>query len=176
MTDDLDTVFKEMDRQDLLAVTRHGLSDDLLRRIRVLCTEYRRVQPETRNEMRTAVTSNATVVLLRFVTAMAVLAAQKKDKEALDLGLVAFDLSNIMRIDFRDAYIPVARLAFAATECGVRPADRASVVIPDISPRLVEMFTYKQPLTFLTDDSAGNPVFSHPRPLRAASDRPRRKR
>jgi hypothetical protein len=176
MTDNLDPVFKEMDQQDILRVTRHGLSEELVERIRVLCAAFRRAQPEMRDEMRTAVTAKATAVLLRFVTAMAVLAAQKKDKEALDLGLVAFDLSNIMRIDFRDAGIPVARLAFSATECGVRPVDRASVVIPDISPRLLKMLSYEQPAIVLIRDRAGNTAFSDPRPLRTASDRRRRKR
>src|SRR5882757_5618662 len=176
MADNLDTVFKEMDQQDIFRVTRRGLPEELVGRIRLLCEAYRGAQPEIREEMRTAVTAKATVVLLSFMTAITALAAQRKDKQALDLGLAALDLSNIMRIDPRDAFIPVAQLAFAAIQCGIEPGERASRVLPDISPRLLEMFRYEQPPTILLQDSAGNPVFRHPRPPRPVSGRPRRQR
>jgi hypothetical protein len=92
---------------------------------------------------------------------MAELAMQRKDGQALDLGLVAFDLSNIIGVDFRDAFGAISQLAFAANQCGVEPVDRATAVIPDLSPQLLEMFKHPRPAR-VTRDSHGNVVFWNP--------------
>lgn len=66
--------------------------------------------------------------------------ALRGDKEAIDIGLVAFDFSNIMKIDFRDGFGAAGRLAFAARQCGIDIVERVTAVIPDSSHQLVLMF------------------------------------
>jgi len=63
---------------------------------------------------------------------MATVAMQQKDKAALDLAVIAFDLSDIMRIDYRDAFGHVGQLAFAAKECGVDLIDRVRALVHEI--------------------------------------------
>jgi len=158
MTNNLDAILKELDRQDLHAIVEAGIPLEIKTQIKVLCTAYRPAQLEAKKEIRSAVTRNATVVLLTFVSAMATLAMQEKNEEALDLGLVALDLSNIMQIDFRDAFTHVAQLAFAAVECGVNPAAHALSVIPEISAQLLEMFGHFKPPR-VTRNSQGDLIF-----------------
>jgi hypothetical protein len=158
MTNNLNAIFKELDRQDLHAVVKGGIPTEIEMYIKSLCEVYRRAESDSKNEMRSAVTRNATVVLLAFVSAMATLAMQRKDVGSLDLALLAFDLSNIMRIDFRDAFTHVAQLAFAATECGVKLDDHARTIIPDISSQLLEMFGHSKPPR-VRRDSEGKLIF-----------------
>jgi hypothetical protein len=161
MMNNVGEIFEELDRQDIHASVNGEMPATLDADIRTLCGIYRRAEPEFKKEMRSKVTRNATVALLSFVSSVATLATQKKDEGALDLGLLAFDLSDIMRIDFRDAFGHVAQLAFAATECGLRPEDRARAVIPDISARFLDMLSHSKPPK-VVQDSEGKLVFWKP--------------
>jgi hypothetical protein len=161
MANNVGEILDELDRQDLHAIVNGEMPASIDAHIKALCAIYRHARPEVRKEMRSMVSRNATVVLLSFVSSAAILAIQTRDKEALDLGLAAFDLSNIMEIDFRDSFSHVAQLALAATECGVKPEDHARVIIPDISPQLLNMLGHSKPPRII-QDTEGRPVFWKP--------------
>ncbi len=156
-----DTIVENLDEQDVLRINKYGLSDDIEREVSALCTEYCRLDTKERGVMRSKLGRKGSVVVLSFVSRMATLAMQRKDVDALDRGLVALDLSNIMKIDFRDAIGYVARLAFAANRCGVELVGRGLAVIPEVSPKLLELLQ-NPGVPRVTRDGDGNLVFWSP--------------
>ena len=159
--DNLSATLDKLEKQEFHALLKHGLPEEMEKEIRALCVEYWGAYSESRKAMKSATARKGSAVIQMFSTRMATVAMQKKDKECLDLAVVAFDLGNTMEIDFRDAYGSIAQLAFAATECGVDLVSRAQAVIFDISPQLIEML--KQPLPpRLARDDDDNLVFRNP--------------
>jgi hypothetical protein len=150
MINNLTAILEYPERQDIHGLIQHGMPEELQREIKALCIEYRGATSEDRNAAKSAVVSqatNATVIILFFVSRMAELAMQQGDKEAIDLGLAALDLSNIMKVDFRDAGGSASRLAFAAERCGldIDIVERAQAMIPDLSPQLLRFLQHPRP-------------------------------
>jgi hypothetical protein len=153
-----DTVVKNLERQDLHRMLRDGMSDDVAQEVKSLCMEYIAQNTEMRTAMKSAITRKASSALLYFTSRMATLAMQRLEKEAIDLGLAAFDLSNIMQIDPRDAFAPVGRLVFAAKLCDVDLLERAKAIFNDISPQLMKIIANPRPAQ-VARDAKGNLIF-----------------
>lgn len=147
----LSAIFEALDRQDILWINRNGLPEDLEVEVTKLCRHYQNAGLEERSTIRSAITPTAMVVVQNFVSKMATVAMQQKDKDALDCALIALDLSNIMKVDYRDAFHHVSQLAFAANECGVDIVAQVTTLIPDASPRLLEMFSHPAPARIVRD-------------------------
>ena len=153
--DEIKKILEDLERRDSY-VMRLGIPPDIEREISLLCAAYRNTDnPEA---IKAAITRKATVFILDYVSRMATLAMQRKDKDSLDSGLVALDLSNALNVDPREAAAHVAKLAFSAKECGVVLMDRATAVLTEISPPLLEMM--KNPgLVRIVRDKQGRRVF-----------------
>jgi hypothetical protein len=154
-------IVQNLERQDIHRMLRSGMAEEMALEVRNLCLEYIAADTEKRRFMKSAITQQASPVVLHFTSRMATLAMQRGDKEAIDLGLAAFDLSNIMLIDPRDAFGPIGRLAFAAEQCDVDLLDRATVIIGGISPQLMQVFTGPKPAQ-VERDAEGNLCFGTP--------------
>ena len=89
---------------------------------------------------------------------MATRAMQRKDKEALSSGLIALHLSNIANIDFRDSLGAIDRRVLSAQHCGLQVTEYASIVCPDLSPKLVEFMRNPRPVK-VGPDAHGDLVF-----------------
>lgn len=156
--DDLHTILEDLERRDVHRTLKTGMPEEIEKEIKDLCASYRSANPEDRAVLKRRMSAKQRWMILHFASRMAELAMQVGDKEAIDLGLVAFDLSNIMNVDFRDAFGSVGTLAFAARRCGVDIVDRAKALIPDTSDQLLLIFQHpKEPRTLT--DSKGNLVF-----------------
>jgi len=83
---------------------------------------------------------------------------QRKDRVALNSGIIALHLSNVANIDYRDSWGAIARLAHAAQQCGLELAEYTTVVCPDVSPKLMEWIRQLGPVN-VGPDVDGNPVF-----------------
>jgi hypothetical protein len=83
---------------------------------------------------------------------------QRKDKEALSSGIIALHLSNIANIDYRDSGGVIARLAYAAQQCGLELAEYTTAICPDLSPKLMEWIRKPGPVN-VGPDVDGNLVF-----------------
>lgn len=154
--DEVKKILEDLERRDSYNVMKLGMPPDLEREISVLCAAYK--SSENRDAMKAAITRKATVLILVYVSRMATLAMQRKDKELVDSGLVALDLSNAVNVDPREAAAHVAQLAFSAKECGVGLIERAKAVIPNVSGQLHEMM--KNPsLVRIVRDKQGRRVF-----------------
>lgn len=147
-----------VERQDIYQMLKHGMSEEVAKQIEAFCIEYRGADHARQSEMKSAISRKGTVIFLGFVGHIATLAMQRKDREALDIGILAFDLSNIMDVDFRDAFGSISQLAFAASECGVQLADRMPEVVGKVSSRLLKMLIDPKPAR-VTRDERGNLVF-----------------
>ena len=154
--DAIKKILEGLERRDSYSVMKLGIPPDIEREISVLCAAYRNTDnPEA---MKAAITRKATLLILVYVSRMATLAMQRKDKDSLDSGLVALDVSNAVIVDPREAAAHVAKLAFSAKECGVVLMDRAKALLTDISPQLLEMI--KNPgLVRIVRDKQGRRVF-----------------
>ena len=154
--DEVKKILQDLERRDSYSVMKLGIPPDVEREISVLCAAYRNTEnPEA---MKAAITRKATVLILVYVSRMATLAMQRKDKDSVDSGLVALDLSNAVNVDPREAAAHVAQLAFSAKECGLVLMDRATSLLSDISPQLLEMM--KSPgLVRIVRDKQGRRVF-----------------
>jgi hypothetical protein len=176
MITSLTAILENLERQDIYRLAKYGMPEELQREIKALCVEYRDATTEDRNAAKSAVISQATKatgVILSFVSRMAELAMQQGDKEALDLGLVALDLSNIMKVDFRDAGGAASRLAFAAERCGINVIDRAQAMIPDISPQLLLFLQHRKPPR-VELDGEGKLIFWNPWSKTSQQDAPKK--
>ena len=87
---------------------------------------------------------------------MATRAMQHKDNDALTLGVVALLLANDR--DGRDLWVLIARLAFAAKECGLELADYAMLVCPEVSPKIMQLLRNPVPVT-VAPNAKGDLVF-----------------
>jgi hypothetical protein len=161
ITEELKKILEDLERRDSYSTLKLGMPPDVEREIGVLCAAYRSATAESRDAMRSAITRKATVLILSFASRMATLAMQRKDKEAVDLGLVALDLSNAVNVNSRDVLGQIAQLAFAAKECGVEVSDRAAAVVPEFSPQLLEMLKHPG-LVRVVQDKQGKRVFWSP--------------
>jgi hypothetical protein len=163
MLENLNATLKLLGQQDIHKLLTGGMPEPLVEEIKARCSEYQIASPEGRSQAKAAVLTEraGTAVILIFVTRMATLAMQLKDKEALDIGLVALDLSSVMKVDYRDAMGPASVLAFAAKECGVDIVERAKVMIPDISPQLT-LFLAEPGQPKLARDGEGRLIFWNP--------------
>jgi hypothetical protein len=154
--EEIKKILEDLERRDSYSVKKLGIPSDLEKEISVLCAAYRGT--ENREAMKAAITRKGTVLILVYVSRMATLAMQRKDKDLVDSGLVALDLSNVVNVDTREAAAHVAQLAFSAKECGVMLVDRATAVISEVSPQLLEMM--KNPgLVRIVRDKQGRRVF-----------------
>jgi hypothetical protein len=134
-------ILEDLERRDIDKVWKHGITEDLESQLEWLCAEYRNGSPSDRGALTTAInyrkaTNRAQWFLLSFSSQMATCAMQRKDKEALS-SVIALHLSNIANIDFRDSLGAFDRLAFSAQHCGLQVTEYASLVCPDLSPKLV---------------------------------------
>jgi hypothetical protein len=159
--DQIGNALEALDQQDLYLVTRQGVPQDITDKIEIVCSEYRAASAGAKWGIRLAVSRRATVVLLSFAHRRATLAVQEKSTTALEQGLIALHLSNIIDIDFRDAFHPVGCFLAAGRECGVDASERAIEVLPDLSPRLANMFNQTPPW-IITRDAGGNVAFQRP--------------
>jgi hypothetical protein len=159
--DQIGKALEALDQQDLYRVMRQGVLQDITDKIEFVCSEYRTASAGAKWEIRLAVSRRATVVLLGFVHRRATLAVQERSTTALEQGLIALHLSNIIDIDFRDAFHPVGCLLAAGRECGADASERAIEVLPDLSPRLASMFNQTAPLIIIRD-AGGNVAFQRP--------------
>lgn len=159
--EELKEILEDLERRDSYSTLKLGMPQDVEREIGVLCAAYQNATAEGREAMRLAITRKATFVILHYSSRMATLAMQRKDKEVLDLGLVALDLSNAVNVNSRDVLGQIAQLAFAAKECGVEIPDRATAVLPEFSPQLLEMLKHPG-LVRVVRDKQGKRVFWNP--------------
>jgi hypothetical protein len=139
---DISNVLDTLERQDFHALLTKGLPDEISNQIGNFCKEYRSTSLELRSALKSKVSRKTTAVMLLFVRDMAKLAMRQKDRERVDLGLIALDLSNIANVDWRDALAPASQLAFAAKQCNIDVVDRARKVIPDLPSILEEMLKH----------------------------------
>ena len=156
-------ILEDLERRDIYKVWKHGIPEDLERQLESLCAEYRNGSPSGRGALTTAInyrkaTNRAQWFLLSFSSHMATRAMQGKNKEALSSGIIALHLSNIANIDFRDSLGAVDRLAFAAHQCGFEVTKYASLVCPDLSPRLLGFMKNPRPVK-VGPDANGDLVF-----------------
>jgi hypothetical protein len=156
-------ILEDLERRDVYKVWKHGIMEDLERQLESLCAEYRKGSPSDRGALTTAInsrkaTNRAQWFLLSFSSHMATRAMQRKDEEALSSGIIALHLSNIENIDFRDSLGAVARLAFSARHCGLQVTEYASLVCPDLSPKLVEFMKNPRPVK-VGPDAHGDLIF-----------------
>jgi hypothetical protein len=160
--EDMDLILHDLEKQDVHRTLRYGISEEVAKQMEGLCAIYRTAQPEDKAAMRSKMTGKTSWMFLAFSGRSATIAMQQRDVRAIDLGLVAFDLSNVMRVgDLRDTFGPIAQLAYAARECGVSIVDRAVLIIPDISPQL--MLGLEHPRTpRVTRGDDGKLVFRNP--------------
>jgi len=158
---DWNEIIADLERQDIHRLLTRGMPEDIVAKIKLLCAAYRDVPLEERTTMRAGLPRRSSAVISIFSVHIATVAMQQKDKAALDLAVVAFDLSDIMRIDYRDAFGHVGRLAFAAKECGVDLMERVRALVHDISPRLMDMLAAPR-FPRVVRDSEGNMVFWNP--------------
>jgi hypothetical protein len=157
----LGAILTRLEQQDLHQILTHGMSEEVEKDVRNLCTAYQSATIERRTAIKAGIAGKSAWIALAFVSRMATLAMQQKNKDALDLGLVAFDLSNIMTLDPRDAFAPIGRLAFAAKECDVDLIERATAIISDMSPQLMQVIKNPKPPRVVRDDE-GNLMFWGP--------------
>ena len=158
----IDRILHNLEKQDVHRTLKYGISKEIAKQIESLCTAYEISQSNEKAAMRSKVTSKTAWMLLAFSGYSATLAMQQRDARTIDLGLVAFDLSNVMRVgDLRDTFGPIAQLAYAAKECGVSIVDRAVGIIPDMSPEL-RLFFEQPRIPRVTRDDQGNPIFHNP--------------
>lgn len=162
-TNHLAAILEDLERRDIYKVWKHGVPEDLERQLESLCAEYRNGSPSSRDALTTAInhrkaTNRAQWFLLSFSSHMATRAMQRKDKETLSSGIIALHLSNIANIDFRDSFGAIGQLAFSAQQCGIRLVEYASLVCPDLSPRLVEFMKNPGPVK-VGPDAHGDLVF-----------------
>lgn len=156
-------ILEDLERRDISKVWKHGITEDLERQLESLCAEYRNGSPIDRGALTTAInyrkaTNRAQWFLLSFSSHMATRALQRKDKEALSSGIIALHLSNIADIDLRDSLGALDRLAFSAQHCGLQVTEYASLVCPDLSPKLVEFMENPRPVK-VGPDAHGDRVF-----------------
>ncbi|MGA2832643.1 MAG: hypothetical protein ABSE55_06185 [Terracidiphilus sp.] len=153
-----DEILKDLERQDIHRVYLHGMPEDLERQIKALCIEYMGAVVDGQRAMRSAITRKAGWFILNFAFKMATLAMQHKDKEALALGIIALHLSEILNVDCRDAVDLIAKLAYAAQQCELVPAEYTMLVCPDFPPKFLEWFRKPGPVK-VGPDADGNLVF-----------------
>jgi hypothetical protein len=149
-------------QQDIYRTSKHGMSPELEEDLTTLCTEYRQASAEYRNLISSAISRKATWFLLAFVHRLSTHALQQKDIQALNLGLIALGLSNIVNIDWRDGMGGITQLAYVAELCGLKIADQAIAVIPDLSPKLLDLIKKltREPIVMhLKEDADGKPIF-----------------
>ncbi len=156
-------ILEDLERRDIHKVWKHGITAELERQLESLCAGYRSGSPSSRGALTTAInyrkaTNRAQWFLLSFSSHMATRAMQHKNKEALSSGIIALHLSNIANIDFRDSFGAINRLAFSAQQCGLEVTEYASLVCPDLSPRLVEFMKNPSPVK-VGPDANGDLVF-----------------
>lgn len=151
-------IVEELGQQDLYEIVKHGLPENIRRCLIALAREYRNSNSEDKTAIKSLVNQKDRSVILAFVTGMATEAMQERSVESLDIALVAFDLSDIMRVDFRDAFGHISQLAAASKACGIDLVEHAVAVIPVISPRLMGMLNDPGEARIMRD-SKGKPVF-----------------
>jgi hypothetical protein len=156
-------ILEDLERRDIYKVSKHGIMEDLERRLESLCAEYRNGSPSGRGALTTAInyrkaTNGAQWLLRSFSSHMATRAMQRKDRVALGSGIIALHLSNVANIDLRDSLETIARLAYAAQQCGLELAEYTKAVCPDVSPKLMEWIRKPGPVN-VGPDVDGNLVF-----------------
>jgi hypothetical protein len=156
-------ILEDLGRRDIYKVSKHGITEDLERQLESLCAEYRNGSPSGRGALTSAInyrkaTNRAQWLLLSFSSHMATRAMQRQDKEALSSGIIALHLSNIANIDYRDSGGVIARLAYAAQQCGLELAEYTTAICPDVSPKLMEWIRKPGPVN-VGPDADGNLVF-----------------
>jgi hypothetical protein len=156
-------ILEDLERRDIYKVSKHGITEDLERQLESLCAEYRNGTPSDRGALTTAInyrnaTNRAQWLLQSFSSHMATRAMQRKDRVALSSGIIALHLSNVAHIDFRDSLGTIARLAYAAQQCGLELAEYTTAVCPDVSPKLMEWIRKPSPVN-VGPDVDGNLVF-----------------
>jgi hypothetical protein len=151
-------ILKDLERQDIWHVRKQGMPQDLERQIKALCIDYMGAGLDGQKAIRSAITRKAGWFILSFAVDMATLAMKRKDNEALTLGIVALRISNILIVDYRDAYEPIAMLALAAQQCGFEPAEYTMLVCPDFPSEFLEWFSKPGPL-MVVPDAEGSFVF-----------------
>jgi len=156
-------ILEDLERADIYAVSKHGITEDLEGQLESLCTEYRNGSPSGRGALTIAInhkkaTNRAQWFLLSFSSHMATRAMQRKDRVALSSGIIALHLSNVANIDYRDSWGTIARLAYAAQQCGLELAEYTTAVCPDVSPKLMEWIRQPGPVN-VGPDVDGNPAF-----------------
>jgi len=147
-----------LEKQDIYSLWKRGMPEDVESQVKLLCIEYRNATPKDRSVVRSIVSRKATWVILQFAVTMATRAMQNKDKESLGFGISALVLSNIVDVDLRDALEPVARLAYAAQQCGLELAEYTTAICPEVSPKLMEWIRKPRPV-HVGQDANGNLVF-----------------
>jgi hypothetical protein len=156
--DKISEILNGLEKQDIFRVWKSGMPPEMERRIRVLCTEYKNQTPDSRTGLRSAIKQKAGWFILAFVNRMAIVALRANDKSALTDGVIALHLSRITEVDFRDAYEPVARLAFCAKQLGIDLAEWSLAVCPEISSTLVKFMRNPGPVN-VGPDADGNLSF-----------------
>lgn len=157
--DRLDSLVERLEREDLFRILKKGVPEATESEVKYICERYRGMPLADRVALKSQIGPKAAWVILTVASKMAQSAIQLRKPEAVDQGILAFDISNIAQRDWRDAVEPAGRLALAAKECGVDIVGRAKALIDDIAPQILSMFEHpKEPR--VTRDSAGNLVFS----------------
>ena len=156
-------ILEDLYRRDIYKVSKHGITEDLERQLESLCAEYRNGSPSGRGALTRAInyrkaTNRAQWLLLNFSSHMATRSMRRKDKEALSSGIIALHLSNVANIDFRDSLETIARLSYAAQQCGLELAEYTTAICPDVSPKLMEWIRKPGPVN-VGPDADGNLVF-----------------
>jgi len=166
---ELRLIIRDLEHQDLHNILTSGLSERTQGGLHAICTNYLGAEKETREIMKLEIPRKVASILTYYVSRMATVAMQQQDKAAIDLGLAAFDLSNVIHIDPREAFGPISRLAFAATQCGVDLPNRATAVIRHISPNLKQMLENPSVPRVLRNEQ-GKPIFANPWAKRSVED------
>jgi hypothetical protein len=157
----MNAVVQDLEKQDIHRLLSEGMSSELVDELEGVCESYLEADAERRKNMRATITGKGTSVILIFLGQVANRALQLKDIGAIDVGIAALDLSNIMNIDYRDAFGPASVLSYAAKQCGIDVVHRARTLLPEISSELIELLSRpKQPR--LARDVDGNVVFWNP--------------
>jgi hypothetical protein len=155
----LDSLLESLERVDIYRTSKEGIDADTESQVKYICAKYAELAAEEKAALKTKLgPTKAAWVILYFASRMAQSAIQLRKPEAIDQGILAFDLSNISERDWRDAIEPAARLAYAAKECDIDIVARVKALIVDISPRILSMFEEpKHPR--VTRDAAGTLIF-----------------
>ena len=156
--DQISEILESMETLDVHGVWKGGMSPDTARQIAVLCEKYREMDSGVRAAMRSAVSRKAGWFILAFVSRMALVAVREKDREALANGILALILSKTAEVDYRDAYKPIAKLAYAARQCGVDLAEYSMETCPETPVALIGFMRKPGPVK-VGPDADGNLVF-----------------